>query len=59
MKQHRQEDALLKFCAGQSSDYIARTAKWIEAEYPGSADRLLPRLRDLYRAARRREKTRD
>ena len=34
-------------------DYVARTAKMIERDYPGSAPKLVPKLREIYRACGR------
>lgn len=51
MKEHNDEKALLKFLErpDQTADYVRRTAEWIKEEYPGSAKRLLPLLRKIYK----------
>lgn len=51
MKEHPNEKNLLKFLErpDQTADYVRRTAEWIKREYPGSAARLLPLLRKIYK----------
>lgn len=51
MKEHPDEKSLLKFLErqDQTADYVRRTAQWIKEEYPGSAKRLLPLLRKIYK----------
>lgn len=48
-KVHDNEAALIAFCRTQGADYIKTTADWIKKEYPGSADRVLPVLRQIYK----------
>lgn len=57
MKRHKDEAALLKFCArkDQTADYVRRTAEWIKSEYPASAETLLPKLRKIYREKKQAE----
>lgn len=52
MKEHPDEKSLLKFLErkDQTADYVRRTAEWIKEEYPGSAERLIPLLRKIYKA---------
>jgi hypothetical protein len=57
--EHPHPDLLLAFCERMARElpeprgYIRRTAKMVETNYPGSAQRLLPRLRQIYRAAKK------
>lgn len=51
MKEHNNEKGLIKFLErpDNSADYVRRTAEWIKKEFPGSAARLLPILRRIYK----------
>lgn len=52
-KQHPHPDRLLEFVEKQvpviGLDYVIRSAKFVEREYPGSAEYLVPKLRAIYR----------
>lgn len=52
-RQHPHPDRLIEFLEKQAAqigvDYVARVAKFIEREYPGSAAYLLPKMRAIYR----------
>jgi len=52
-RQHPHPDRLLEFVEQQvpviGLDYVIRSAKFIEREYPGSVDYLVPKLRAIYR----------
>lgn len=52
MKEHPSEKELIKFLSrdDQTADYVRRTAEWIKEEFPGSAKRLLPLLRKIYKS---------
>lgn len=49
-REHPNETELMRFLErhDQTADYVHQTAIWIQREYPGSAARLLPLLRELY-----------
>jgi hypothetical protein len=36
------------------ADYVARSAAFVQREFPASAPELVPKLRELYRATRRK-----
>lgn len=52
-KTHPQPDLLLAFCERMAREigrhYVARTAEFIQINYPGSVDTLIPKLRVIYR----------
>lgn len=53
-RQHPHPQALLDFCERMAKQigrgYVARTANMIKEQFPGSADKLLPKLRAIYKA---------
>lgn len=51
MKEHPNEKQLLDFLKrpDQSADYVRKTVVWLKEEYPGSVQKLLPILREIYR----------
>jgi hypothetical protein len=54
-RRHPSEDALLAFLSrkDQSAGYVRDVAEWVKAVYPGSAARLIPKIREIYREKRR------
>lgn len=51
--EHPHPERLLVFCERMGLEvgrnYVARTAEFIKANYPGSADSLVPKLREIYK----------
>lgn len=49
-KVHANEEALIAFARTVlTQEYLTRLGKWVQSEYPGSADRVLPILRQIYK----------
>lgn len=52
-KEHPHPELLLQFCERMAREigrhYVARTAEFIQKNYPGSAPTLVPKLRVIYR----------
>ena len=53
-KTHPHPDNLLDFVAKMGRligrSYVARTAEMIKRDFPGSADELLPKFREIYKS---------
>lgn len=53
-RQHPHPEHLLAFCEKMARQigrgYVARTANMIKDQFPGSADKLIPKLRAIYKA---------
>jgi hypothetical protein len=55
-RQHPHPEALLEFARKMARQigrhYVARTANMIKADFPGSAETLVPKLRAIYKEFR-------
>ena len=57
-RRHPRPDLLLlhveRMAKAIGADYVARSAAFVQREFPASAPELVPKLRELYRATRRK-----
>lgn len=57
---HQHPDVLLEDARkSATARFVMLTAEWVKQEYPGSADKLIPELRKIYRQKKAEEEKRN